>query len=169
MHRTLTAIAIGVLSAAIVAETPAREAFTTVVLAQSATAAAGRSVIQGNSLTALGGPLPNASLRLRDIRSGRLVQETTSDEAGVFTFKHVNPGTYIVELLSDKQIVLATSDILIVDDDRLVATVVKLPMRMPVSGLLDGGKGALVIITAAAASAGLLATSTVGQPVSPVR
>jgi len=136
---------------------------------QLASARAVTSAIQGNALTALNGPLANALLRLRDMRSGRISATTESDKAGLFIFRRVEPGTYIVELIGNDQTVLAVSQILNIESGQLLSTVVKLPMRVPVAGLLSRTAPAILAVAAASAAAGVLASTATGQPVSPVR
>ena len=127
------------------------------------------SAIQGNALTALSGPLANAPLRLRDVRSGRITDTAESDKAGVFVFRGVEPGSYIVELVASDQSVLAVSQILNINAGELLSTIVKLPMRVPAAGLLSRTAPAILAVVAASAAAGVLASTVTGQPVSPVR
>src|ERR687888_525147 len=57
------------------------------------------ATIQGNALTANNGQLPNVTVRLRDARFGRIIAMQVTDKAGMFVFRDLDPGTYIVELL----------------------------------------------------------------------
>src|SRR5689334_19965968 len=66
-----------------------------------------RIVISGNALTATNAPLSGAAVRLRDARYGRILDSQTTDAAGVFEFKPVDPGSYVVELLGNDQRVAA--------------------------------------------------------------
>jgi Carboxypeptidase regulatory-like domain len=169
MHRLLIAVAATVLAAA-----PAR-AQQPVLTALHPTSAVvvtptpGETAIQGVTLTALSAPLPNANVRLRDLRSGRVTDATTSDKDGRFTFLRVEPGSYVVELIGKDQMVLAASPVLNLNAGELISTVLKLPLRMAASGFLSRGVPALVAVAAASAAAGVLASTAPGQPVSPVR
>src|SRR5947207_983294 len=51
------------------------------------------TIIQGSALNSLNGSLPNAIVRLRDARIGRIVDTQLSDKAGLFTFRSVDPGS----------------------------------------------------------------------------
>src|SRR6266581_2643338 len=71
------------------------------------------TTIQGNALTSTNGPLPDALVRLRDARFGRIVDTELTDQSGLFTFRGVDPGTYVVELMDkDSQTILAASQML---------------------------------------------------------
>src|SRR5215510_2058536 len=63
------------------------------------------STIQGNALDAANGALPNAPVRLRDARSGRVAAAQVTDTAGVFSFGPIDPGLYIIELLGKDDVV----------------------------------------------------------------
>ncbi len=85
--------------------------------------------IQGNALSSTNGGLPNAYVRLRDARIGRIVDTQISDKSGLFAFKAVDPGSYIVEIVDNQQSVLAASQLLNVNAGEAVSAVVKLPFR----------------------------------------
>src|SRR5213596_249298 len=50
------------------------------------------SLIQGNALTPKNEALTDAIVRLRDARTGQIVQTQMTDHAGVFSFPTVDPG-----------------------------------------------------------------------------
>src|SRR5262245_45798167 len=72
----------------------------------------GFTTIQGTALNSTNNILPNARVRLRDARTGQIVQTQATSKEGLFAFERVDPGSYIVELLGDDQTVLATSEML---------------------------------------------------------
>ena len=124
------------------------------------------ALIQGTALSALNRPLSRAQVRLRDVRFGRVRDIGSTDDAGIFVFHDVDPGSYVVELFGSDKMTLAASEILNVDGGAVVSTIVKLPFRVAPFGL---SLGSALAITAAAAASGILATTVAGQPVSPVR
>ena len=128
------------------------------------------TTIQGNALTSTNSSLPNTLVRLRDARFGRIVDTTLSDQSGLFAFKTVDPGSYIVELIAqDEQSILAASQILNVNAGDIVSAVVKLPFRIPpFAGLLGNTLPSAAAVTSQAAASGVLATA-VTQEVSPAR
>jgi hypothetical protein len=125
------------------------------------------SSIQGNALTSTNGILTDATVRLRDARFGRIVDVTVTDKAGVFVFRQVSPGTYVIELVGPDNSVLAASQLLSVNAGDTVSAIVKLPFRTPFAGALGNKAPAAAIIAATAAASGVLATRVVGTDVSP--
>src|SRR5439155_22236213 len=90
------------------------------------------SLIQGNALTPKNEALTDAIVRLRDARTGQIVQTQMTDHAGVFSFPTVDPGSYIVEIMGPDQVsVLAASQVLNVGPGEAVSALVKLPFNTP--------------------------------------
>src|ERR1043166_8360718 len=65
------------------------------------TRANGLTTIQGNALTSTNGPLAGVVVRLRDARYGKIVDRQRTDASGLFTFRGVEPGSYIVEVMAE--------------------------------------------------------------------
>src|SRR5262245_50689861 len=57
------------------------------------------ATIRGVALTARDNPLADARVRLRNARTGRIAGMKITDQAGLFEFASVEPGSYIVELV----------------------------------------------------------------------
>ena len=126
------------------------------------------SIIQGNALTSTGGQLGNATVRLRDVRFGRVIETQLTDNTGAFVFKSVDPGNYIVEVMGTDRTVLAATQILNVNAGQALSAVVKLPFRIPpFAGILGNTTPSAAAVTTEAAASGVLATTTVGEPISP--
>ena len=128
------------------------------------------TMIQGNALNSTNGALNETLVRLRDARFGRIVDNQMTDKSGLFSFKAIDPGTYIVEVMANDQTVLAASQLLNINAGESVSAVVKLPFRIsPFAGLL--GKTTLPsageVATQAAASS--IASIVPTSPVSPTQ
>src|SRR5687767_8231015 len=54
------------------------------------------ATIQGNALDSADNALPNGIVRLRDVRFGRIVDLQVTDQSGLFAFRTVDPGSYVV-------------------------------------------------------------------------
>jgi hypothetical protein len=122
------------------------------------------TTIQGNTLTSTNGALPNATVRLRDARAGRIRDTQLTDRAGLFAFHSVEPGTYVVEIVGNDQSILAASQMLNVDAGDTVSAIVKLPFRMPLlGGLLGHTVQSAAAVSAAAAASGVLAAKVTTQ------
>jgi hypothetical protein len=122
------------------------------------------SVIQGNALTSTNSALPNAVVRLRNARSGQIIDTQSADRSGLFAFRGVDPGSYIVEIVGeDHASVLAASQIMNVSAGEAVSAVVKLPFKVPpFANVLGGSTSSAVAVATQAASAGILATKVSG-------
>ena len=158
---TLLTVALPLQSA--LAQTPVQLTGTTQPIYTNSVA-----TIRGVALTATNHPLADARVRLRNARTGRVAGVKTTDQAGLFEFASVEPGSYIVELVTSKDEALAASDLLNPNGGDLLSTIVKLPYEIPAGGLLFGHMSASALaITAAAAAAGVLAIVATGSDVSP--
>ena len=113
------------------------------------------TVIHGNALDSTDGQLANAVVRLRDARYGRIVETQYTDQSGMFEFKGLEPGTYIVEILGNDQSILAASQLLNVNAGEAVVAVVKLPFNVPPFAQMMGTRttaSAVALVLEAAAS-----------------
>ena len=124
--------------------------------------------IQGNALDATNGNLPNVVVRLRDARFGRIVETELTDKSGLFAFRMLDPGSYIVEVIGNDSSVLAASQILNVEAGEIVSAIVQLPLLTP----MVGAAGTSTVATAAAIVTEAAATGVVAviatDPVSPI-
>jgi hypothetical protein len=124
--------------------------------------------IQGNALDSADRALSRSVVRLRDARHGRVVETATTDQAGLFDFERVDPGSYIVELMGPGQAVLAASELLHVNAGESISVVVKLPLELkPIAGFLGHTVQQAATILSAAAASGVLASSVVGVDATP--
>jgi hypothetical protein len=139
-------------------------------LGARAVSVVGLGLIQGNALTSSNGPLSGGTVRLRNARTGRISGLTITDGAGLFQFRTIDPGTYVVELIAKDETVLATSQLLNVNSGETVSAVVKLPFRTsPFAQVLGHSAASAAVVTATAAAAAVLATQVSGNQVSPRR
>jgi hypothetical protein len=127
------------------------------------------TTIQGNALDSANAQMPNVVVRLRDARFGRIVDTELTDTSGLFEFRAVDPGSYIVELMGNDSSVLAASEILNVNSGEILSAVVKLPFKVPTfAGLLgaESTQTATAIVATAAANGVVAVVAT--DPVSPI-
>jgi hypothetical protein len=124
------------------------------------------SSIEGTALNSTSQPMPNTVIRLRDARLGRIVKTATTDKEGVFGFRGLDPGSYVVEMMSPaNDAVLVASPIINLNSAQLASQILKLPFRMPpLGGLLGHSLPSALAVASAAAAAGVLAKSVVGAP-----
>jgi hypothetical protein len=131
-----------------------------------ATAQAAFATIHISALSAANGPLPRWIVRLRDARFGRLLATNLTDEEGSFTFRDVDPGSYIIELIGGDQTVRATSALLAANAGDSVFAVVRLPTQRGAVTALFG----VALAQAAALTMALAGSSEVPAvlPLTPV-
>jgi len=129
------------------------------------------TTIQGTASGADGKPAPNTFVRLRDARHGAVVDTQITDQLGTFTFRGVEPGSYVVEIMgNDRKTPLATSDIFSVNAGDAVMAVVKLPLRgLPFAGILSSSIAPSAALIASQAAATGIAAVVPTAPVSPNR
>jgi hypothetical protein len=130
----------------------------------------GVAVIQGNALDSTNGAINDAIVRLRDARFGRIVDTQLTDKAGLFTFRAMDPGAYIVEMVAKNETVLAASQLLNVNAGEAISAVVKLPFRAPALAGVMGNAGApSATAIAMEAAAGGISSIIPTAPISPVQ
>jgi hypothetical protein len=123
------------------------------------------SAIQGNALNSANAALGNAPVRLRDARAGHIVESQLTDRTGLFSFKGVDPGSYIVEIMGqDQYSVLAATGVLNVGPGEAVSAVVKLPYyNLPTIGSFIGRSTPTAgAVTSQAAASGVTASQATG-------
>lgn len=122
------------------------------------------STIRGNALDSAGAPLADIPVRLRDARLGRIVDTQTTDKAGLFEFRAVEPGSYIVEIVGPDRTVLAASQLIHVNAGDAASAVVKLPFRIPpFAGVLGHSAQSAAAVTAAAGASQVLAVKALAS------
>jgi hypothetical protein len=122
-------------------------------------------VVQGVAWTSEHTPIPAASIRLRNLETGKIAQAARTSTAGQFAFEQVGTGHYLVELVSDTGRVLAVGPSFHLEPGQTVSTAVQLPTRRSWYASMFANTAAAVI--AAASSVGLTALGSQGPPISP--
>ena len=127
------------------------------------------TTIQGTAWGADDKPSPNTFVRLRDARYGAVVDTQITDQTGMFTFRGVEQGSYVVEIMgSDRKTPLAASQILNVNAGDTLTAVVKLPLRgLPFAGILNSSIAPSAALIASQAAATGIAAVVATAPVSP--
>ena len=103
-----------------------------------------------------GKPLPNVTVRLRNIDNGQLVGQATASAEGEFSFLGLNPANYVVEMVAANGTILGTSVAIALTAIALAATNVTVGASAAALAAA-GGTG-----TAAGAGAAVGAGATAG-------
>jgi hypothetical protein len=128
------------------------------------------TIVIGYLWTADSSPIPNATLRLRNVVTGGVEQSTTSDEDGKFTFSDIEAGAYVVEYVDNNR-VLAVGSVFRITPGETVSTFVRLAEQRRIGGVF------MMIGSAAVTAAASLGVTGVappgpagpGRPISPNR
>src|SRR5471030_1933324 len=154
MKRTLliSLSALAIAATSVYAQAPAAAAATKLL---PGTRAGVLSSIQGNAVSSTNGSLTNTLVRLRDARFGHIIDTVMTDKQGMFAFRGVDPGNYVVEVMSPaNQAVLASSQVLNVSTGEAISAIVKLPFRIPpFAGLIGNGSQTTASAVSTAAQA----------------
>jgi hypothetical protein len=114
------------------------------IAARAATRAAVRAsalaTINGNALNSVNGALPNTLVRLRDVKFGRIVGSSLTDHLGAYSFKGLDPGNYIVEIVSTYKTSIAATNLISANACDTVNSVVRLPFRATMLANMLGGQ-----------------------------
>ena len=167
---TASLIAVGALPLAAQPQTAtvvaARPAVTSAAIVRAKEKAL--TTIQGNALNSTNGQMSNVVVRLRDARFGRIVDSQLTDKSGMFAFKALDPGSYIVEIMANDQTILAASELLNVNAGEALSAVVKLPFRIPpFAGIMGSTSTPTATVVAAQAAATSIVALVPTIPISP--
>lgn len=124
-------------------------------------------VVQGIAWHSDNSPVPNAKVRLRNVRSGRIEANSVTDKDGRFDF-NAEGGLYIVELIDESDKVIAVGQSFRVEGGETVSTFVRVPPQR--SWLAAVFTNAATAVIAGAASVGVTALGPTGhgsRPISP--
>ena len=93
----------------------------------------------------------------RDARLGRIVNQSLTDKLGAYTFKGLDPGNYIVEIVSNNQTTLAATNLISANAGETVTAVVRLPFK---PSLLAAILGQQSTVSSAAKDVGSISSSS---------
>jgi hypothetical protein len=116
------------------------------------------STILGNALNWSNGALPDTPVQVRDLQTGRVVGSALTDKVGVYSFKGLDPGNYVVEIVGAGKTALAATNLISANAGQTVNTSVKLPFRPAIlpnilgSSRTPDGRTAAVVATGTAIS-----------------
>jgi len=109
------------------------------------------STIEGKALNSVNSPMTDTGVRLRDARSGQILQTTLTDKQGAFIFREIDPGTYVVEIVGPGKTVLASSPLINIGTGEALSALVRVPFQAStLTGVLGGSQSAASAITNAA-------------------
>lgn len=99
--------------------------------ATTPTQGTGKAVISGTAVDAGEAPIPNATVRLRNLVTTQIDQTAVTGSSGRFTFPVRADVPYVVEIVDGSGRILAVGDVVIPASGDAVATIVAIPAKLP--------------------------------------
>lgn len=125
------------------------------------------ATIRGNAVDMAKAAVPNAPVRLRDARLGRIVGSQMTDKEGKFSFQSVEPGSYVAEIVDENRSVLASSQLIGANAGEQAVVLLKLPASLLQIGRFIGSTtSSNPALEAQAAAAGGVGAMRPGTPIS---
>jgi hypothetical protein len=122
-----------------------------------------QSVIHGKAVDSDATPLPNATVRLRNLTANEIEQVTATDHIGEFSFT-VQPNLpYVVEVVDQAGRIMAVGNVITTQAGEVASAVVAIPTRLPTLAGIFGDTTASVV--SAAAGTGVTLVDTAILPV----
>jgi hypothetical protein len=122
----------------------------------------GTALINGTATDNNAAPLPNATVRLRNLASNQIEQVTTANQLGQFTFIAQPEIPYVVEIADRVGRILAVGDIITTQAGDVAGAIISIPSRVPAVAGMFGETASSV------ASASTGAGITVLDPLPPL-
>jgi len=126
-----------------------------------------RSLINGVAVDSDQMPLPNATIRLRNLEINEIEQIVTANEAGEFSFVVRPDVPYVVEIADRAGRIVAVGDVIMANAGEVAGAVVALPSRLPALAGMFGDTASSVI--SAATGTGLTVVDPTFPKVSPTK
>lgn len=124
-----------------------------------------RSLINGVAIDSDQTPLPNATIRLRNIEANEIEQVITANEMGEFSFIARPDVAYVVEIADQAGRIVAVGDVIMANAGEVAGAVVTLPTRLPALAGVFGDTASSVM--SAATGTGLTVVDPTLPEVSP--
>jgi hypothetical protein len=115
-----------------------------------------QGMIHGTAVDRDAAPLPNATVRLRNLASQQIEKTSTANQLGEFTFIVKPEIPYVVEIADQTGQILAIGNVVTAQAGEVASAVVTVPVRLPaaVAGLMGNTAGSVL---SAASGAGITA------------
>jgi hypothetical protein len=99
------------------------------------------ATINGHALNSVSAALRNTLVRVRDVKFGRIAGSQLTDHLGAYSFKGLDAGNYIVEIVGTDQSSLAATNLISANAGETLNSVVRLPLKSTMLANIVGGQG----------------------------
>ncbi len=113
----------------------------------------GQALINGTAVDNHSVPLPNATVRLRNLAANQIEQVVTANQVGQFTFIARPEIPYVVEIADRLGRILAVGDIITAQAGDVAGAIIAIPSRLPAVAGVFGNTASSVF--SAASSTGI--------------
>ena len=113
--------------------------------------------ISGIAVDAAGAPIPHSQVRLRDVDTGRLIGQASTNATGQFSFPNLSPGTYLLELLDAAGSLVGARRVVVSVDDSAAGSVRLERTAAGTGGSITGfltSRAGVIVLSAAGAGLG---------------
>jgi hypothetical protein len=126
-----------------------------------------RSLINGVAIDSDQTPLPNATIRLRNLDNNEIEQVVTANNRGEFSFVARPDVPYVVEIADQAGRIVAVGDVITANSGEVAGALVTLPSRLPALANVFGDTASSVM--SAATGTGLTVVDPTLPKLSPSR
>ena len=124
-----------------------------------------KSLINGAAVDRDQTPLPNATVRLRNLQVNKVEQTVATNKSGEFSFSVEPDVPYVVELADQTGRIIAVGDVITVVNGEVAGAVVAIPSKLPALAGIFGETASSVL--SAVAGTGLTVVDPDVPPLSP--
>src|SRR5436190_16740639 len=100
-------------------------------VAAPATKAAQQGMIRGTAVDVKSHPIPNATVRLRNLKTNKVEQQAVANPSGEFSFVAPAQTRYVIEVIDQAGRVIAVSDVITAQIGAVAHAVVSVPATVP--------------------------------------
>jgi hypothetical protein len=98
------------------------------------------ATINGLAFNSINSALRDTLVRLRDVKFGRIAGSQLTNQLGAYSFKGLEPGNYIVEIVGTDQTSLAATNLINANAGETLNSVVRLPFKATMLANMIGGQ-----------------------------
>ena len=122
----------------------------------------GQGMIHGTAVDRNSNPLPNVTVRLRNLVSGEIEKVSTANRIGEFTFIVQPEIPYVVEIADQAGQILAVGNLVSAQVGEVAGSLVSVPVQLPsLTGLAGNSAGSVI---SAASGSGITALQPTFEP-----
>ena len=124
-------------------------------------------MIHGTAVDNTASPLPNATVRLRNLQTNQVEQVFTTNRVGEFTFAAQPEIPYVVEIADQAGQIIAVGDVVVAQAGEVAGAIVAIPTRLPALAGVFGETAGSVVSAATGTGITVLESTVIPEPPPP--